>query len=220
MAALALLLPKVPPQQGANARSELAALKNGRLWAMFIAAGIGFGGMFTIYSYVKPIAMFEAGIDESKIPLVLALFGIGMTVGVFFAGRMMDIDVKKTVYLGFVSTMISMIFLGFTTHSWPLLLIGIFATGWTSQYLAMGLQGILMDLSPKAPSLGAALCHSALNTANASGAFFGGLFIAWNLGYPSLPWLGLGLTVIGFVITAALLPRRPRLDVDAIMNAS
>jgi DHA1 family inner membrane transport protein len=54
-----------------------------------------------------------------------------------------------------------------------LVLIALFAVGFTSQLLALPLQGLLMDLSPKAPSLGAALCHSALNTANANGAFRG-----------------------------------------------
>src|SRR5690606_32089884 len=79
-------LPKVPPQPGANPKSEIKALKNGPLWAVFIAAGVGFGGMFAVYSYIKPLVMFEAGMSESAVPWVLALFGAGMTVGLFLAG--------------------------------------------------------------------------------------------------------------------------------------
>ena len=45
--------------------------------------------------------------------------------------------------------------------------------GVTSQVLGLSLQTRLMDVSPAAPSLGAALCHSALNLGNAAGAFVG-----------------------------------------------
>lgn len=210
-------LPKVPPQPGANPKSEIKALKNGPLWAVFIAAGVGFGGMFAVYSYIKPLVMFEAGMSESAVPWVLALFGAGMTVGIFLAGRMMDIDVMRTTVFGFVSTAVVMVFLGFATHNPVTLVIAVFLVGVTSQYLAMGLQGLLMDLSPKAPSLGAALCHSALNTANAAGAFFGGLVISFGWGYPSLAWLGLVMTLVGFALTLLFTPRKPKRDVEAIL---
>ncbi len=217
---LVMLLPKVPPAPGANPASELKALKNGRLWAMFVAAAIGFGGMFTVYSYVKPLVMYEAGMAEEHVPFVLALFGLGMTFGTFFAGRLMDINVVRTVQAGFITTSASLIFLGFVEEHVVLVLIALFAVGFTSQLLALPLQGLLMDLSPKAPSLGAALCHSALNTANANGAFLGGLFITWGLGYTSLAWLGLGLTVIGFALVALFLPRKKPRDLDALLAES
>lgn len=217
MAALLACLPKVPPQQGANPRSELRAMRNGPLWGVFLAAGIGFGGMFAIYSYIKPLVMFEAGMSESTVPWVLALFGLGMTVGIFLAGRMMDIDTMRTTIFGFVSTAIVLVFLAFAMGSPVTLLIAVFGVGLTSQYLAMGLQGLLMDMSPKAPSLGAALCHSALNTANAAGAFLGGLVISWGLGYSALAWLGLILTVVGFVLTLVFTSRKEPRDVAALL---
>lgn len=220
LAALIALLPKVAPEPGANPRSELAALKNGRLWAMFLAAAIGFGGMFAVYSYVKPLVMFEAGMAESSVPFVLALFGLGMTAGTFFAGRLMDINVVRTVITGFITTSVSLVFLGVVGSNIPLILCALFAIGFTSQLLALPLQGLLMDLSPKAPSLGAALCHSALNTANANGAFLGGLFIAWEFGYRSLAWLGLGLTVLGFVLVLAFLPRKKPRDLEALIESA
>ena len=220
LAGLIALLPKVAPEPGASPRTELAALRNGRLWAMFVAAAIGFGGMFTVYSYVKPLVMFNAGMAESSVPFVLALFGIGMTGGTLTAGRLMDINVVRTVITGFISTSISLVFLGLVSHSVVWVLVAVFAMGFTSQLLAIPLQGLLMDLSPKAPSLGAALCHSALNTANANGAFLGGLFISWGLGYGSLAWLGLGLTVVGFVLVLWFLPRKPQRDLEALIAAS
>ena len=64
--------------------------------------------------------------------------------------------------------------------------------GVTSQVLGLSLQTRLMDVSPAAPSLGAALCHSALNLGNAAGAFVGGLVIAGGFGYLAPAWVGAG----------------------------
>ena len=55
-----------------------------------------------------------------------------------------------------------------------LAIAAIVAIGISSQILGLALQTRLMDLSPTAPSLGAALCHSALNLGNATGACLGG----------------------------------------------
>lgn len=217
LVALLVALPKVPAEPGATVATEFGALKNGRLWGMFIACGIGFGGMFTVYSYVKPMALTEASIDIGFVPVLLAIFGLGMTVGIFFAGRMMDVSVKRTVYFGFVTTIAALAFLGLVGHHKTLFVVAIFLVGFSAQYLALGLQGLLMDLSPKAPSLGAALCHSALNTANANGAFLGGLVITWGFGYLALAWLGVILTVIGMILVALMSVRRKPRDIDQII---
>jgi len=78
--------------------------------------------------------------------------------------------------------------------------VALFAIGVTSQILGIALQARLMDLSPAAPSLGAALCHSSLNAANANGAFLGGLVIAAGWGYLSLAWAGAALTIVGLAV--------------------
>lgn len=197
---LLMALPAVSAEPGASPASELASMKNPRLWWVFVGSAVGFGGMFAIYSYVQPMAVLGAGVSDRVIPLLLALFGTGMTVGIGFAGRMMDRNVRLTVTVGFVSTSVALVFLGFTGHMPVWLFVGVFFVGFTAQYLALGLQGLLMDLSPKAPSLGAALCHSALNLANANGAFLGGVVLAATTGYQGLAWLGLGLTVLGFAM--------------------
>ena len=75
--------------------------------------------------------------------------------------------------------------------------------GVTSQVLGLSLQTRLMDVSPAAPSLGAALCHSALNLGNAAGAFVGGLVIAGGMGYLAPAWVGAGLTAMGLVVVLA-----------------
>jgi DHA1 family inner membrane transport protein len=67
-----------------------------------------------------------------------------------------------------------------------------------------------METAGEAQMLGAALNHSALNLANALGAWFGGLVIAAGLGYRAPSLVGAGLAALGLLPLAisALLRRR------------
>jgi DHA1 family inner membrane transport protein len=67
-----------------------------------------------------------------------------------------------------------------------------------------------METAGDAQMLGAALNHSALNLANALGAWLGGLVIAAGLGYRAPSVVGAGLAAAGLVPLAvsAVLRRR------------
>lgn len=197
------LVPETGSPEGASVRSELGTLRNGPLWIGVVAGAVGFGGMFAVYSYVAPTVTKVTGLGLAAVPWVLAVFGVGMTVGTLLGGRLADRDVLRTVYLGFGSTAAALVLFALTgAHPVPAVL-ALFLLGVTSQVLGLSLQTRLMDLSPGAPSLGAALCHSALNVGNASGAFLGGVVIAAGWGYLAPAWTGLVLTLVGLGIVLA-----------------
>jgi MFS transporter, DHA1 family, inner membrane transport protein len=68
--------------------------------------------------------------------------------------------------------------------------------------LVVNLQLRLMHVAGPAQTLGAALNHSALNVANALGAWLGGLVIAAGWGYPAASWVGAGLSLAGLLVLA------------------
>ncbi|MBW0255353.1 MFS transporter [Cellulomonas sp. PS-H5] len=203
--ALLRFLPELPVRDGATVRAELGALRNGRLWVACAAGSIGFGGMFAVYSYVSPLLTDVTGLAEATVPIVLALFGVGMTAGTLLGGRLADRSVARTVLLGFASTIVALVLIAVLAQWVVPGVLAIVLLGVTTQVLGLSLQAWLMDLSPTAPSLGAALCHSALNAGNAFGAWVGGLVIAGGLGYVAPAWVGAGLTVIGLVISGIVL---------------
>lgn len=209
---LALLrwLPGLPVRDGASVRSEIGTLRNARLWVACAAGAIGFGGMFAVYSYVSPLLTEVTGLAEATVPVVLALFGVGMTVGTLLGGRLADRSVSRTVLLGFATTIVALVAIAVLGRWVVPGVLAIVLLGVTSQVLGLALQSWLMDLSPDAPSLGAALCHSALNAGNAAGAWAGGLVIAAGAGYLAPAWVGAGLTALGLGVAAATLARRPR----------
>ncbi|WP_308200037.1 MFS transporter [Actinotalea sp. C106] len=198
--ALVRWIPKVPSASDASIRREFSALANRRLWTAFAAGSIGFGGMFAVYSYVAPLTTEVTGLAERSVPWVLALFGLGMTVGTLVGGRVVDRSVVLAVRLGFVGTILALLLVATTSATVAGALVSLVGLGVSSQVLGIALQARLMDLAPAAPSIGAALCHSALNAGNAAGAFLGGAVIAAGLGFLAPAWVGLALTVVGLAI--------------------
>ncbi len=198
--ALVRWTPAVPVRDDASVRSELRAVWNRPLWIAFAAGAIGFGGMFAVYSYVSPLLTEVTGLAGTTVPLVLALFGVGMTIGTLVGGRLADRSVLGTVVLGFAATIVVLVVIALVGRSPVPAVLAIVALGVSSQILGLSLQTRLMDVSPMAPSLGAALCHSALNAGNAAGAWLGGLVIAAGAGYLAPAWVGAGLAVVGLAI--------------------
>jgi DHA1 family inner membrane transport protein len=86
----------------------------------------------------------------------------------------------------------------------------VFLLGAAGSSLIPGLQTRLMDASPDAQTLAASLNHSALNMANALGAFLGGAVIAAGWGFRAPALVGAGLAFLGLAVAAlsGLLDRR------------
>jgi MFS transporter, DHA1 family, inner membrane transport protein len=209
VAAIAKWMPRLPIHSEASVSGELAALRNGPLWMVFASGAVGFGGMFAVYSYVSPLLTATAGLPLAAVPLVLSLFGAGMTVGALAGGRSADRSVIGTALAGFALTALVLLGLALAAERAWAAVFGIFVLGVVTQILAISLQSRLMDLSPRAPSLGASLCHSGLNIGNAAGAWLGGLVLAAGYGNLAPAWVGLGLTLAGgLLFLASLIPRR------------
>ena len=201
---VAWLAPRLPVDAQSTIRREMKALGHGPLWLAFASAAIGFGGMFAVYSYVSPLLTDAAHLDISWVPWVLSLFGMGMTLGTLTSGRALDHSVPAATLAGFGGTAVILLVIGlFAANPW-VAVPSLFFLGFVTAYIAMPMQARLMDLSPQAPSLGAALSHSALNIGNASGAAFGGLVLALGWGDLAPAWVGLALTLLGgslFLVT-------------------
>jgi MFS transporter, DHA1 family, inner membrane transport protein len=209
VAAIAKWIPRLPVHGEASVSGEIAALANAPLWIVFASGAVGFGGMFAVYSYVSPLLTATAGLPSAAVPLVLSLFGAGMTVGALAGGRMADRSVLATALAGFALTALVLLGLALAANRAWAAVLGIFALGVVTQTLAISLQSRLMDLSPRAPSLGASLCHSGLNIGNAAGAWLGGFVLAAGYGNLAPAWVGLGLTLAGgLLFLASLIPRR------------
>jgi DHA1 family inner membrane transport protein len=189
---------------------ELRAFGRGQVWLALAIGAIGFGGLFAVYSYVAPIVMNVTRLPESVVPLVLVLVGIGMTIGNFVGGWGSDRNLRLSMYCFFTSLLVGLVGLALTAHTLVGLLVFVFIVAASCSALSPAIQTRIMDVARDSQSIAAALNHSALNIANALGAYLGGVTIAAGLGYLSPVWIGvvLGLAGVGLAVVSFRVERR------------
>jgi MFS transporter, DHA1 family, inner membrane transport protein len=210
---LALVWRFVPFQAAhpdASIRRELGALKRLQVWLAILIGIVGFGGFFATYTYIAHTMTAVAGIPSALIPLVVALYGLGMVAGNIVGGRLADKSVMGTLYKILPAIAAALVVYAVAVH-WPWsAFVMVFVVGASGSMLIPALQTRLLDASPDAPSLASSLNHAALNVANALGAFLGGVVIAWGWGYvaPALVGAVLALLGLGVAITSGVLERR------------
>ena len=201
--AVLTVVPDVAGRSEASMRTELGALRRPQVLLTLAFGIVGFGGMFALYSYIAPLVTDVAGASEGLVPVFLGTFGTGMIVGTALGGRLAD----RALFRSLVGAVVAMgLFLAavvVTAVHPATLLVTVFLVAASSSVLVVCLQLRLMEVAGDAQMLGAAMNHSALNLANALGAWLGGLVIAAGHGYRAPSAVGAGLTVVGLVFLAA-----------------
>ncbi|MEV5463244.1 MFS transporter, partial [Streptomyces cellulosae] len=154
IAALAFLIPHDHEHATANGlRGELAALRSVPVWLSLGTTVAGFGALFAAYSYITPMLTDAAGYSEASVTLLLALFGVGATVGNLLGGRLADHSLRGTLFGGLTSlvavlTLFPLLMRTELTAAVAVVLLGMaaFATG-------SPLQLMVMEKASSAPSL-------------------------------------------------------------------
>ncbi|MFC0481803.1 MFS transporter [Gellertiella hungarica] len=206
-----IYLPRDRAPEGAGVMRELVAFTHPQVLLTLTLAATGFGGMFSIFSYIAGTATEVASMPVSLIPLIMILFGIGMNVGNVVGSKLADMSLMGTIGGMLVFNIAIMTLFGLTAESPVMLCISVFLVGCT---FAAGpaVQTRLMDVASDGQTLAAASMHSAFNIANALGAWLGGLVIAHGYGYAATGYVGAILSFFGlFVFGASLhLERKAR----------
>ena len=200
VALVARFVPFEPAHPEASVRRELSALRRVQLWLALAVGVVGFGGFFATYTYIAHTMTAVAGLPESLIPHVVALYGLGMVVGNMVGGRLADRSVMGTIYWALAAVAAVMVVYGLAASWWPTALLMVFVVGGSGSILIPALQSRLLDSAPGAATLATSLSHSALNVANALGAFLGGVVIAAGWGFTAPAYVGAVLAVLGLAI--------------------
>ncbi|MEV0599438.1 MFS transporter [Streptomyces sp. NPDC050315] len=211
MASLAKLVPHMPRDAQNGVKQEIRALGNRQVLLGLLTAVFGFAGVFAVYSYLASMMTEVTGFTESTVPLVLALFGIGMTLGALAAGPLTDRALRPTLYGSLGALAVTLLVFDFTVHVKWAALATVVVLGAVGFMTTTPLQMLVMRKAEHAPTLASASNHSAFNLANAGGAWLGGVAIAANWGWTSPTLVGAVLAVVGLAIavTAGLLDRTP-----------
>ncbi|WP_416981310.1 MFS transporter [Streptomyces sp. T028] len=212
LAALAVFVPHQPRGQQSGVGRELRAMGNKQVMIGLATAVVGFGGFFAVYSYLVPMLTNLTGLSDSSTTLVLALYGVGMTLGTLVAGPLTDRALRPTLYAGLALLSCALVAFYFTVHSTVPALVTIMFIGAMGALITTPVQMLLMAKAKDAPTMAAASNHSAFNLANAGGAWLGGLAISagWGWASPALVGAALGVAGLGLAFMGGLIDRGGR----------
>ncbi|WP_328718571.1 MFS transporter [Streptomyces sp. NBC_00247] len=209
LAALAASVPDQPRGEQSGIRHELRAMGNRQVVLGLATAVVGFGGFFAVYSYLVPMLTHLTGISDSSTTLVLALYGVGMTVGTLIAGPLTDRALRPTLYGGLVLLAAALVTFYFTVHHTVPALINVAFIGAVGALITTPVQMLLMAKAKSAPTMAAASNHSAFNLANAGGAWLGGIVISagWGWASPTLAGAVLAMAGLGLAVVSGRMDR-------------
>ncbi len=193
-------------------REELRVVTRPQVLLGLLMTVLGFGGMFTVYTYIQPLLTQVTGFADAAVSPILLVFGVGMIVGNLLGGRFADRRLA-TALLGTLALLaLVMGVMSFALHSrWAMILFtGLL--GAAAFATVSPLQLWVLQKASDAQSLASSLNIGAFNLGNALGAWLGGVVISQGLGLSALPWVAALVPASAFAIAlwALALERRQR----------
>jgi MFS transporter, DHA1 family, inner membrane transport protein len=203
-------VPSTPANPDATGRKELQAFARPQVWLTLLVGAIGFGGMFSMYSYIAPTITDVTELSASTVPLFLLAFGVGGVLGTVVGGHLADWSIFRSLIASSVAMGLALALFTVTAHQAIAALLTVLLVAAVGSVLVVNLQMRLMQVAGDAQTLGAAMNHASLNAANALGAWLGGLVIASGYGYTAPSWVGVVLSAGGLLVLgiSAVLHRR------------
>jgi DHA1 family inner membrane transport protein len=221
---IAGLLAWMPAELGepGDLRTELAAFRRGQVWLVLGLTVVGFSALFAVYSYVSPILTELGGLPVGWVTPVLALFGVGTTVGTLVGGRLGDRYGFSLVTVGLLATAVVLAVFALVART-PvaavvlLVLFGALAFGLGPVVL----NGVIEAARVRGGSLVSAANQGAFNMANALGAALGAAVLSGGLGYTAPIWVGAAraLAGAGIAVVVRAADRRDRVPATAGADA-
>ncbi|MEB3371952.1 MFS transporter [Saccharopolyspora mangrovi] len=202
--AMWLVLPSAPG--GAAEDRGFGVLRNGRLWTLFLAISLGYGGLFVVHTYIAPFLISVTGVSQGAVTWLLLLFGVGLIVGNSLGGRYADRSVTRTVVVILSGLVVSLLALWALGSLLPAVIVLLVLLGGTGFGMVPPLQSYVLQVAGTASALVSALAAAAFNFGVAFGSAVGGTVLARTLDYPVLAVVGAAMTALGLV---AFLATRP-----------
>lgn len=205
LAGIARFVPPLHEMPRAPLRRELAALARPQVLLALAMTVFGFGGVFTVFTYIVPMLREVAGVPQPAISPILTLFGLGSTLGLLLGGRLADRWLMGSIAVGLTLVMAGYLAFAAVLQHRTLAVLGVFVLGALGFASGPALQGRLLQQARDAPLLASTMNQGAFNLGNAGGAFLGASLLSQGLGYASLAVAAAAVTLLGLLLTLASL---------------
>lgn len=204
-----LWMPNLEKSGNINMKTQLKFFQQIDAWLIIGITAIGFGGLFAWISYIAPLLINVSRFSAEDVSYILILAGFGMVVGNFAGGKLADkfSPAPTTLALLFVMA-IDLILVYFFSNNQYASLFLTFLTGCISFSVIAPIQMLMIKTAKGAEMIASASLQGSFNIGNALGAFLGGLPLVAGYSYASPNLIGVGMSIIGMIITLILIQRR------------
>jgi DHA1 family inner membrane transport protein len=204
-------VPREDDQQSVSVRSELGAMRSGRLWLVLAACAATTGGVLSAYSYISPLLTDRAGIATGWVPLVLVGFGVGSLIGTVAGGRLGDARPHATTIAVAASTTVVLLAICLLSADPVPTVLLVTLLGLLGLSANPVLSSLAVRFAGVAPTLGVAMSVSAYNLGTAVGSWTAGRALDSELG-------AIGPAVVG--TTFAALTLIPTIAISVLQRRS
>jgi len=193
--ASAILVPNnIKNAPSAKIADQLKVLMNPRLLLIYAVTALGYGGVFTTFTFLAPMMQQQAGFSASMVSWILLAYGVSVAIGNIWGGKLADKHgAVKALSIIFAALAIILFVFQFTANfAIPalitLMVMGIFAFG-----NVPGLQVYVVqkaeEVTPNAVDVASGLNIAAFNVGIAIGSVVGGQVVS-SIGLAQTPWIG------------------------------
>lgn len=211
--AITVAIERQPKEIPTSIASQLSAFRNWNLFASLLFTVLGWAGFMTLYGYIAPLAEEVARFDRSAITGVLVVVGLGLVLGNNIGAHSADRNLKRSLLLWPLLTILALLLLGAVEHYSWLFLIAAFLFGVATFANLPAMQMRVMKYGKQAPELAATANISAFNIANALGGIIGGTVVDSHFGPAALPFFAALVPLMGllFILSQERSSRRAAL---------
>ncbi|WP_342018402.1 MFS transporter [Devosia chinhatensis] len=183
-------------------RREFSALGRQQVFTGILIAILVMIGQYSLFTYIAPLLLTVTGLSTEIIPLILLLYGIGSTIGVFIGGRLADWRLMPSLIA--VLAIQVLLFIALFYASADPVLMSIVVVLWGGANFAFGspLQSRMLMWAADAPNLTSALIPTGFNIGIAIGAILGAALLDAGWNYQYLPLIGAASLAIAVVIAS------------------
>ncbi|MEY7587478.1 MFS transporter [Salmonella sp. 237J8] len=200
-----LLIPaNIPGRAAASIRDQVKVLTHPRLLLIYAVTALGYGGVFTAFTFLAPMMQDLAGFSPTAVSWILLGYGVLVAIGNIWGGKLADkygaVPALKFIFAAlFVLLMVFQVTASTQYAALATILVmGVFAFG-----NVPGLQVYVVQkaeqFTPNAVDVASGLNIAAFNIGIALGSVIGGQTVA-HYGLAQTPWIGALIVLVAFLL--------------------
>lgn len=210
MAALAFALPKGTPGGRMDLHAEWKVLTQPTVLQGLLTTVLGSAAMFSLYTYINPALKSFTAASPAFITGMLALSGVGFTIGNALGGKLADRSIDKTI-IGFLALVtLSMLAFPWLAQTHAGAAAGVFIWAIAAFALVPPVQMRVMRAAVEAPGLSSSVNIGAFNFGNAIGAAVGAAVLSAGWGYDAVMYAGAAFAVLALWLVFLAMRRTQR----------